>query len=206
MYHMRPGTKIPFWSPGFKNRPSVQPPGLLRLVSALSVCSVVGFLLFSVATVVGDSSFDPKAGLYVAIVHFILPVSVTYTIATNSPLSRYLILAYSLITYVATLAGWGYFGRVQLGRFVLPLLATTSLLLVLWWLFRSARMRYYYALVSGRPVPDDLRPRAAELAGHRWINPRAKAIIEWTADNLEIVVMVGFIVVVLYAFITTYGS
>ena len=48
MSHMRPGMKIRFWTPRVKNRPDVDPPGLLKLVAALAILSVVAVLVYAV--------------------------------------------------------------------------------------------------------------------------------------------------------------
>lgn len=205
---MRPGTKVRFWTPRFKNKPDVEPPGLLRLASALSICSVVGFLVYSVAMVVATpgTSFEPATAAYVVLVHFLLPLGISYSVATNSLLSQYLLLAYIVILSVATMAGWGYFGELRIAAAVRAAVSTSIFLLLFWWLFRNDRMRYYYALIADRPVPDDLRSRSAELAGRNWLSPRTKAVLEWFADNLELAVMLGFIVVVIYAFMSTYWT
>lgn len=48
----RPGVKIPFGPPGFKNRPDVEPPGFLRVVAALSIFSVAGTVVNRVSPAV----------------------------------------------------------------------------------------------------------------------------------------------------------
>ena len=71
---------------------------------------------------------------------------------------------------------------------------------VLGWLYGGPKMRFYYAVISGRPIPEDLRSRADELYGGVRLNPRLRAALEWFVDRAEIAVMLGFIILVFYAY------
>lgn len=203
MSDLRPGTKIKFWNPGFRNRPDVQPPGLLLLVSVLALLSSVGLLVFAVAdslSTAGSSAFDAEEALYIAVLHFVLPLTIAYTISTNSPLSKPLILAYILVLFAATMMGIGYLGELEFQGELKAVVATAIFLVVLLWLVGSPKMRLYYVLLSGKPVPEDLQHRVHELSGKSWLGPKARQTLDWVADNLETIVLLGFIVVVLYAF------
>lgn len=203
---LRPGTKVRFWTPGYKNRPDVSPPGLLRLISACSVLSIVGVLLYSVALSLTGLRFAPDDAVdaaYVATLHFVLPICIFYAVSTNSALSRPLIGIYFAILYIATVGGIGYLGLLPIGEIARFAYATLCLSLVAWWLLRSARMRLYYALISGQPVPPDLAGRVDELTYRYALTPTAKARIDWLIDHMENLVIIGFIVVVLIAFSLT---
>lgn len=203
---LRPGTKVRFWTPGYKNRPDVSPPGLLRLVSACSVLSVVGVLLYAIAMTLTSLSFiqvDPIEAAYVATLHFVLPLCIFYAVSTNSVLSRPLIGVYFATLYVATVAGIGFLGHLPIDETTTIACATLGLVCIAWWLLRSARMRLYYALIGDRPVPQDLAGRVDELKYRYALSPAAKARIDWVIDHMENLVILGFIVAVLIAFSLT---
>lgn len=94
----RPGTRIRFWTPRFTNRSDVDPPGLLRLVAAISFVSMVAVLVHSVfigVTGVSLPSIDPKTGLTITLLHFVIPFAMFFSVTTNSPLSRPLVGLYA---------------------------------------------------------------------------------------------------------------
>ena len=203
---LRPGTKVRFWTPGYKNRPDVSPPGLLRLVSVFSFLSVTGVLLYAITITLSSLSFvqaDPIEAAYIATLHFVLPICIFYTISTNSALSRPLIGIYFATLYVATVGGIGFLGNLPIDQATKFVSATLCLILFAWWLLRSARMRLYYALIAHRPVPVDLADRIDELTYRHALSPATKARIDWIIDHMENLVILGFIVVVLIAFSTT---
>ena len=202
----RPGTKIPFWNPGFRNKPGVRPPGLLSLLSVVALLSAIAGPMYAVATaldsmgVVSIGSYD---AIYIAVLHFLLPLAVAYTVSTNSPLSRILIAIYSAILYAATLAGKGYLGNLDIGETALAVSATALFVAVQSWLFFSPKMRVYYALLADKPVPQGLESRVPELSGGFWLGEKSHAVFEWVADNLETVVLIGFILIAIFALVQT---
>jgi len=64
-------------------------------------------------------------------------------------------------------------------------------------------MRFYYALISGRPVPSDLESRAAVYMDDSKLNPRWRVALDWVADPLETTVLLGFIALAIYAYVST---
>lgn len=203
---LRPGTKITFWNPGFRNKPGVRPPGLLAFLSIVALLSAIAVPVYAVTTSLasinapGLYAYD---AIYIAVLHFLLPLGVAYTVSTNSPLSRGLIAIYSAILYVATLAGKGYLGRLDIGETTMAVAATAVFVAVQGWLFFSPRMRIYYALLADRPVPQGLESRVPELSGGFWLGEKSHAVFEWLADNLETVVLVGFILIAVIALVQT---
>ncbi|MEM7312336.1 MAG: hypothetical protein AAF497_04210 [Planctomycetota bacterium] len=151
----------------------------------------------------GVSAPDPEVALYIAVLHFLLPISVAYTIMMNHRISRLLISIYVTVLFVATLLGKGLLGSIPLAADIRAILATALFGVIIAWLYRAPKMRYYYALLSGEPVSDDLLERSEELAGHHWLSSKTKSVIEWFADHLETAVLLGFVVVAIYAFIST---
>jgi len=201
--HMRPGTIIKFWSPRFENRPDVEPPVLLKLVGGLSMFSVVGTLVYAVAVSMGDTgTYEPTGieALYIAVLHFVLPFGVFYSINMNSPLSRPIIAVYTLVLSAATIAGEGFLGNLLSDDSLRLYAALAVAVPVLAWLFASPKMRFYYATISGKPLPPALEARANELRGGPWLSPRGRAVLEWFVDHMETLVLLGFIALVLIAF------
>lgn len=206
MYHMRPGIKIPFWSHRFKNKQDVDAPALLRLVAALSMASIVGTLIYSVFHALattdfyGSGSYEP---LYIALLHFVLPFMVLYTISTNSWLSRSFIALYNLILYVATISGHGVLGSIDVSEVLKISVSSAFFIAVLLWLYASPTMRVYYAVISGRPIPEGLEHKQKQLVAGRSLSPKWRGRVEWLLENLETLVMVGFIIACLIALATT---
>ena len=202
---MRSGVKVRLWSPRFKNQPHIHPPGLLRVVSVLSIFSIIGVLCYSVAiaTTAPGSGPEPVDAAYIAVLHFALPLAIAYTISGNYRSSRILIAIYVATQYVATILGVGFLGQLGAAMSIRFIVATVIVFLLGNWLFFSPKMRFYYAKISGQPVPLDLAGREEELAGHAWLSPQKSATLEWFADNLETAVLLGFVAVVIYAFIST---
>ena len=202
MFHMRPGTRIPAGMRSFKNLPAVEPPGLLRLVAALSMLSVIGTAVYSVlVTLAMNSSTTVNAAtaMVIAMLHFLLPLGVVYTVFTNHRLSRILLATHILALYASTLLGIGLPGLIFEKSLLRDVLATFLLVISGIWLFASHRMRFYYARLSGDGMPSELAERAHVLAREHWISVRASGALEWIADRLEILVLFGMIVVAVYA-------
>lgn len=199
---LRPGTIIKFWSPRFENRPDVEPPALLKLLGALSMFSIVGALVYAVAVsmAVGGSA-EPVgiSALYVAVLHFVLPFGVFYAINMNSPVSRVIIAVYTLVLCSATILGKGVLGSLSPDDSLRLYASVAVAVPVLSWLFASPKMRFYYATISGKPIPPELEARADELRGGPWLGPRGRAVLEWFVDHMETLVLLGFIAAVLIA-------
>jgi hypothetical protein len=202
---MRPGTRVRFWSPGYKNKPTVEPPLLLRIVASLCIISVVGVLIYGVSSTLdgvrstSDGSFDAA---YVAILHFVLPFCVFYTVSTNSWLSRPLIAMYAAILSGATILGKGFLGGLVFDTNTKILITAGIFVAIVAWLFGSKSMRLYYLLLADKRIPPQLEPYAIKLAQKQSRDSRAAAAIEWLVDHLETVVMLGFIVVVVIAWLS----
>ena len=205
----RPGTRIRFWSPGgIRNKPDVEPPILLRLAGVLSLFSVIGVFVYAVAVGIRTGSVTEIISIdaiYVAVLHFLLPFGVFYMVSINSYFSRPILTIYFTAMYVATLGGIGYLGELPFTSAQKAAVATPLLLIALYWLFGSARMRVFYALLRDRPVPVDLQDRLDEFAGRHWPSERVRQRLEWLADHLETVVLVGLIVGVVFAYLHAYG-
>lgn len=197
----RPATKIRFWTPKVRNRSYVQPPALLKLISALCVFSIVGTIIYYLVVALGDvvsgSSIEPTSALYVSILHFLLPLLIAVAISTNSGTSRILIVAYFLILGSATALGKGFLGSLAIDETLRATLAIGLLVSVSAYLYLGSKARAYYALLSGDEVPTGVGDEAVELVENPWPGERGRAVIEWLVDHLETIVILGLIVAVI---------
>jgi hypothetical protein len=200
---MRPGTKVRLWSPKFTNRPDVEPPALLKLVGAISVFSAAASLVYAVFATLNFAGPVGAEAAYVAVLHFVLPVCIFYTINVNSPLSRFAIGLYVITLSAATVLGKGFLGSLPISQTSRVAAAVAGVALVLLWLSVSPKMRFYYAVITGRPVPEELKARTDELRGGFTLSPRASTVLEWLVDRMETAVLLGFIAVVFYAWWST---
>ena len=152
------------------------PPGLLKAAGAVSILSIVCVLLYAVAEAVTRiGSMEPRG----------------------------IEAAYIAIIASATIAGKGFLGSLQLDETIKTVVVTAVVLVVFVRLFRSPKMRYYYASISNKPIPPDLALRAVELQGGTWLSPQARESLAWFLDHMETIVMVGFIFAAIYAFMST---
>ncbi len=200
----RPGTTIRFWNPRFTNQPDIGPPLLLRLVSGLAILSVVGTLLFAVFTTlsaVGVADLTSTQSLYVAVLHFVLPLVAAYTISNNYPISRLVVVVYSVMLTAATLLGIGLLGQLARQQPIIAVGVPAMFTALVFWLYLGRRPTVYYRLIAGKSVPDELRDVAESLREDKWLNPRVRDRMNRLLDKLEIITMVSFIVIVLLAVI-----
>jgi len=166
--------------------------------------SVIGTLVFAVWTGVGAGD-EPSLedAIYIAILHFVVPLAVTYTVTTNHPTSRLLILGYILALYVSVLQRKGFLGNLDGNPELKAIVSTAVFIVVVLWLFVSPRMRFYFAMISGKPITKDLELQAATFMDDSKLNPKVRIVVDWLAERLETVVLLGFIAVVLYAYVST---
>jgi len=172
----------------------------------LCVISIIGTLWYAVSqtlTLFGSPADSPATDIFVGFLNFALPLLVAYTISANHPSSRILILGYATAVYVWALYTERLSEVLSQGPYISAAIATIAYVFVLIWLFRSPKMRYYFALIKNRPVPADLLEFGDSLAGDSWLSENARNRLNWVADHLETIVLVGFIVVVIIAFSVT---
>jgi len=126
---------------------------------------------------------------------------IAYSIVINNPFSRLLILSYTILISLLYLNRW-QLTEIEIDELTIrgPVIAA-ALALISYWLYRSRKMRYYFALIKGFPVPDDLARSGDSLAGDAWLGDRLRSRINWVADHLESIVLIGFIAVVAIAYL-----
>lgn len=166
--------------------------------------SVIGTLVFAVWIGIGAGD-EPSLedAIYIAALHFVVPLGVTYTVTTNNPMSRFLILGYFLALYVSIVQGKGFLGNLNWNAELKAIGSTVVLVIVILWLFISPRMRFYFAMISGKPITKDLELQSAKFMDDSKLNPKVRIVVDWFAERLETFVLLGFIAVVLYAYINT---
>jgi len=133
----------------------------------VALLSVTGTLLFAVGNQLqmgGPSVSSPTEMGFIAICYFVLPVLIAHTVSMNWSVSRILIFAYAS---AVAFQGFQYVARVHATPVYKGAVATgivLALLIVLWWLFYSRRLRLYYSLISHTGIPEDLDAPPEELA------------------------------------------
>jgi hypothetical protein len=70
---------------------------------------------------------------------------------------------------------------------------------IILWLFVSPKMRFYYAVISGKSIPPDLEARAAVFMDESKLNPKVRTVLDWVADHIESLALLGFSVLAVYA-------
>jgi hypothetical protein len=191
------------WSGQPVNAPMVTPPLSLRAVLVLCIVSVTGTLLYGVATELSTGAGSDKslaALLAIVACYFLLPMLIAHTIATNRAQSRVLILAY-VAAVIYALAGVLEAARLDsAGRGVAVAGLVAAPLLIAWWLYRSPRLRLYYALVAGKEVPDDLRSSTATLLVpgrlEAMFGQAARRLAPWFETAAVLLVLLGIIVAI----------
>ncbi len=156
--------KLRLWVGQPVNAPFVTPPISLRGFLIVCILSVTGTLFYAVATQlrVGTSTPDVKE-IFVSLLYFVLPVLIAHSIAVNRAISRPLIVIYtSAIAYQI----FRWLERTpESFQYRTESLFSVGIvvLMILWWLFGNMKMRVYYALISGRDLPDDIPLPADEI-------------------------------------------
>jgi hypothetical protein len=194
------------WTGGYTNQPSIDAPWLLKLVAALAILSIVGALIYVVVVSIGgpgSPSLSTEEAIYISLLHFVMPLLVMYTVTTNSPISRLLILGYIVTLSLSTIGGKGILGSFNMDPTLRAGILVLVVLAVALWLFASPKMRFYYAVISGRPIPGDLESRAASFVDESKLNPKIRVAFDWIADHLETIVLIGFSVLAVYAYVST---
>jgi hypothetical protein len=185
----RPADKLKLWVGQPVNAPFVTPPIGLRAILIVCVLSVIATLIQGVARQLSlggtpaDSAFDLAviAGFY-----FALPIVVSVTIVTNWPLNRPLsivffgFLALKASQFADTLS---YSPET---RTYIAVAIGLLWLWQIWWMYRSARMRVYYCLVSGGSIPADLRERIEELTSPGRFEELFGRFSRWIGNYTEI--------------------
>lgn len=198
-----PAGNFRLWTGQSVNAPFVTPPVSLRLVMVLSIISVVATLVLGVLTQLGHTggwAISDIGQAFVAAVYFVLPVLIAVAISTNRVSSRPLILIYSLAVTWQLIARLDRIIESPDTRGAALFAITLALIGITWWLYRSPRLRVYYALISDRPMPDDLAADVERLTSPGRFESAFGRAGQFIAPYLEVIVVVLVIATVLIAF------
>ena len=162
---MRPSGSLKLWTGGFINRPGLGPPGYLRFILLLCMASLVYTLFYAVFVTLGNVGNPYDSAIQMvseALILFVSPFLILYTISTNNPLSKVLLLAHLGVTSTSLV----YFEYAFADSVTDPLLIGFVLYMLntVAWLLFSPRSRVYYALIGNSPVPAELEHLVDEYA------------------------------------------
>ena len=118
-------------------------------------------------------------------------------------LLRHLIAFYAIVLGTTTVLGIGFPGKLPVSDLTRIALSISAVLMIGAWLFGSSKMRLYYALVNGKPIPDDLAPKLRILLTPSAFVRRTASVMDWATDYLETIVLLGFLALALYTWYRT---
>ena len=125
------------------------------------------------------------------------------TVNGNYVLSRPLITLYFLILCTMTYLGKGFLGSLDVDPAIKGAAAITLLLIVMLWLYGSPKMRFYYALIIGNEVTHEQEADRARLSTTDFLGAKGRRLLSAFLDNMETIVLVGFIFAAIYAVVST---
>lgn len=161
------------------------------------------YAVIRVVTVGGSPDNDAIPLALMAFTYFVAPLTIAYAINVNLPSSRYLIVGFVVLLMLQFLNDW-MFPRLSPSPAVTEVIATSlALIVIIYWLFQSKKMRYYYAAISDQPIPEDLVGSETGLLGDSWISDEMRLRLDWIISYLEVLVILGFIFIAIYAVATT---
>lgn len=198
---MRPADKLKLWTGGYVNMPGLSPPGALKLVQIVCFLSVIGSLVYGVFTILGHFGGDTAPAsrrLIEAIVLFVFPFTLIYTISVNSPTSRYLFVLYGITSLYLV---------VQLAHSIPDSLYEPAVGVVLalfsivtGWMFLSLRGRTYYLLISLKKIPKDLEHVVESLMSQSTVERLAQRVWDTFEPWSPLVIVILAIVFVVVGF------
>lgn len=195
---MKPAGKLKLWTGGYVNRPGVEPPVALRVVLfCLLLLSLFTLVYGAIAAMgFGEQSGTVLNNAGLVALFFLLPFVIAYLISTNHPLSRPLLVVFllgvNIVLMLPALSGDKSMGRpINLAVLVLSIG-------LLYWLYATPRARVYYALIRGRPVPDDLAHLVDQLVSPTATEKLARRV--WAFfDPLSPIFLIVFALLIVYA-------
>lgn len=179
----------------------------IKLVFVACILSVVGAMMYSVViglSVNAGPSTSPSRLALLAVVLVVLPVLIMIAIQDNRPISRPLILVWTIagICMFATADRWAS-DEIGAGTVIATCLAAAAIVL---WLYASRTLVCFYALLKGRPVPDGLEEIARRLVDPDPEKSALRRFADWLADHFESLVLIGFSLLAVFACVDAAGS
>lgn len=196
------GTKIRMYSPAGVNAPAVNPPitlWLFLLVCMLIVTATLWYAVKDTLIPTGSPSTGIRKILFIPIVYFLLPILISASIASNRQATRALIIVFG-VCFAGDVVLWiesAAEGSEHLGLFRLSAIAFFAL--YFWWIFLSAKIRVYFALLAGRGVPKGLEGTADELMAAGKTQQRVERVIEKLEPYTDWLVVIVVVVMVVHS-------
>ena len=195
---MKPAGKLKLWTGGYVNRPGVEPPVTLRIVLFCLLLLSLFTLVYGAIVAMGFGEQSGKAVNTAGLValFFLLPFVIAYLISTNHSLSRPLLVVFLLAVSVVLMLPGRSAGE-GMGRPINVAIMALSIG-ILYWLYASPRARVYYALIKGRPVPDDLTHLVDQLVSSTATEKLARRV--WAFfEPLSPFFLIAFALLIVYA-------
>jgi hypothetical protein len=159
------------------------------ILCVLSLVWTVIYAVFSTLGHLGGIYGSPYRMIVIASMLFILPFVILYTISTNNPASRILLISYFGFGLLVIEKYWPVFIENWLSP--IPIVGGMFAIVTVCWLVVSPGARVYYALISGRTIPADLE----DLADKYVSSTIPTHLIRRMLALMDSVVLVAFIVV-----------
>lgn len=195
---MKPAGKLKLWTGGYVNRPGVEPPVVLRIVLFCLLLLSLFTLVYGAVIAMGFGNPSGTAVYNAGLValFFLLPFVIAYLISTNHPSSRPLLVVFFVgVGIVLFPANPSVEAMMERPIFFAALALFTG---ILYWLYGSARARVYYALIRGKPIPDDLAHLVDQLVSPTATEKLARRV--WAFfEPLSPFFLIGFALLIVYA-------
>ncbi len=150
--------------------------------------TVIVCILYATATVVlaalenlrpgGSRDFSITAMLVISIMHFLVPFLISTSIVTDRPVSRPLLVLFSAAISYRVLDGYGISLATMTTMF-------SFFLLVIWWLFYSKRVAFYFSTISGTSIPQELLEQHETLGRPTRLEERMSITASYMVNYLE---------------------
>ncbi|MEO0576304.1 MAG: hypothetical protein AAF004_12635 [Pseudomonadota bacterium] len=188
---------------GANQAPGLNTPLSLRLLLIACLITLVALLMFAVARQLQDGAphfrwLDALA----AVAYGAGPVIVATLIAANSAWSRLAIVSTAAAITVHACGSINISSPIEQGVPPASLLCIALFGGVIYWLYRSRKLRIYYAIIAAKPIPTDLADRADVLlspgAIERWVSRFSSSAVAWL-EWVLVVLIFGFVYVSFFA-------
>jgi hypothetical protein len=154
---MRGAGKLKLWTGGYINRPGVSPPVFLRVLLFCLLLASTGTMIYGVFSIMGhfgDNYGSVTRPILLALLFFLAPFAIAYTIVVNHPASRALLVVYFIALTI--FIGTAYASAATAMQDIWFVVVAVALFGATMWLYVAPRARVYYALIQNKPIPGDL--------------------------------------------------
>ena len=133
----------------------------------------------------GSRDFSITAMLVISIMHFLVPLLISTSIVTDRPVSRPLLVLFSAAITYRVLDGYG----ISLGNIDRHIATVTTMfsffLCVIWWLYASQRVAFYFSTISGASIPQELLEQRESLGRPTQLEKKMSVAASYMVSYLE---------------------